>query len=127
MLISCIMEYWFTYEMRNGDTILRIGKGHCFSKSPDEIVRYLRSRYGAPGWTNTGYAWHFSESAALKHERRALDEHKFMYGELPPWNQVRGGGGRQMYVKCKAYKSSGQLCDNDALAGNYNFCGIHRR
>ncbi|MBA3240602.1 MAG: hypothetical protein H0T60_05175 [Acidobacteria bacterium] len=121
------MEQWFTYEMRDDDIIVRIGKGHSFSKSSDAVIGYLRSRYGSEGWTHADITWHFSESAALKREKRAIDEHLSIYGELPLWNRARGGGGRQVYVKCKAYTTYGQACGNDSLAGNYNFCGIHRR
>ena len=121
------MERWFTYEMHDGDTIVRIGKGHVGSKSGDAFIRYLWSRYGTQGWTDVAITWHFSESAALKRERGAIDEHLSLYGELPLWNRARGGGGRQVYVKCKAYTTYGQACANDALAGNYNYCGIHRR
>jgi hypothetical protein len=121
------MERWFTYEMHDGDTIVRIGKGHSASRSRSVVIRYLRSRYGAQGWTHADIAWHISEAAALKRERLAIDEHINIYGELPLWNQVRGGGGRQIYVKCRAYTTYGHMCANDALAGNYNFCGIHRR
>ena len=121
------MEQWFTYEMRDGDTVVRIGKGHCLSRSSHAVIRYLRSRYGAEGWTHAAITWHFSESAALKREKRALDEYVNIYGELPLWNHVRGGGGRQIYVKCRAYTTYRQPCANDALAGNYNYCGIHRR
>jgi hypothetical protein len=121
------MEQWFTYEMYDGEAIVRIGKGHSFSKSENAIIRYLWSRYGTQGWTDVAITWHFSESAALKGERRAIDEYIGIYGELPPWNQVRGGGGRHVYVKCKANTRYGQGCGNDALAGNYNYCGIHRR
>ena len=121
------MEQWFTYEMCDGDTVVRIGKGHCLSRSSQAVISYLRRRYGAEGWTHADIAWHFSESAALKRERRALDEYVNIYGELPLWNHVRGGGGRQIYVKCRAYTAYSKPCANDALAGNYNYCGIHRR
>lgn len=120
------MEHFFTYEIVEGDDIARIGKGHTVSKSPRAVIRYLRSRYGAQGWASADVAWHASEAAALKRERRAINEHVDIYGVLPPRNRARGGGGRQIYAKCKAYTVSGQRCCNDALEGNYGFCGVHR-
>ncbi|MGC2237986.1 MAG: hypothetical protein WA584_17635 [Pyrinomonadaceae bacterium] len=121
------MEYFFTYRIRNGNRILRIGKGHCFYKAEEGVNNYLISRYGSEGWTRFDYLWHSSESAALKQERRLLDDYIFRFGVFPPWNQKRGGGGRQIYVKCKSYTVAGFRCPNDALAGNYNYCGVHRR
>jgi hypothetical protein len=123
------MEQFFTYEIYDDeyDATLRIGKGNCPDKSETAVVKYLRKRYGAAGWDSANISWHASEAAALKNERRKLDEHANTFGELPISNQVRGGGGRQMYVKCKAVKTSGEKCCNDAIAGNYGFCGIHRR
>ena len=114
------MEYDFTYTIFDGDIPLRVGKGYVTEKSVDAVRRYLRRRYGSEGWDSFGHSWHYSESAALKKEKAIINEYVETFGELPPANFARGGGGRQRYVKCKA-------CDNDALEGNYGFCGIHRR
>jgi hypothetical protein len=120
MLIFLPMEYDFTYSIYDGDILLRVGKGYVTEKSEDAVRRYLRRRYGSEGWDSFGYSWHFSESAALKRETVIISEYVETYGELPPANYARGGGGRQRYTKCK-------VCNNDALSGNYGFCGIHRR
>ncbi len=113
------MEQWFSYVMLNGNALLRIGKGHCFGRTETQIISYLRSRYGSEGWTRANIRWHTSESASLKEEKWRIDQYKEVHGRFPPWNLIRGGGGRQIFVKCK-------LCANDALDGNYGFCGIHR-
>ncbi len=115
------MEKFFTYEiLGNEEEAVRIGKGQCFEKTERGAVGYLRTRYGGDSFRKAYVTWHHSESAALKKERHAMSEYVSLYGVLPPWNQRHGGGGRQIYVKCK-------WCNNDALAGNYGFCGVHRR
>lgn len=114
------MEYDFTYSIYDGDVLLRVGKGYVTEKSENAIERYLRRRYGSEGWDGFSYSWHYSESAALKRETAIINEYAETYGELPPANYARGGGGRQRYLKCK-------VCNNDALARNYGFCGVHRR
>ena len=121
------MEHWFTYRMYAGNTLLRIGKGHCATRSDYSVIAYLRRRYGREHWSAARIAWHISESAALKREAVEIDGYLQRHDELPPWNEVRGGGGRQIYVKCVALTQYGAVCANDALAGNYSFCGIHRR
>lgn len=121
------MHFFFTYSIRNRNQILRIGKGRCFAKSNEAITKYIVSRYRTDGWTTSDINWHFSESAALKKERQLLDDYFEKRGTLPVWNQRRGGGGRQIYVKCKSFTAGNLPCPNDARAGNYNYCGIHRR
>lgn len=121
------MARFFTYMIRNGNKILRIGKGHCSSKTKSGIVSYIVSRYGTQGWTTSAFYWHSSEAAALKKETELIDEYLFRRGVLPPWNRRRGGGGRQIYVKCKAATMSGKRCLNDALEENHSYCGVHRR
>lgn len=121
------MEFFFTYIIKNGRQTVRIGKGHCFSKSEDAVVSYLTKRYGSSGWMTSDYIWHSSEAAALKKERQLLNDYNFRYQSFPLWNNKSGGGGRQIYVKCKSLTASGFPCPNDALAGNYKYCGIHRR
>ena len=123
------MERFFTYDIRNQeiDVSLRIGKGSCLEKSNRAVEMYLRRRYGVNGWDFANITWHDSEAAALKSERRKMIEHVEIHGVLPVANRARGGGGRQIYVKCKALKWSGERCCNDALVRNYGYCGIHRR
>lgn len=121
------MEFWFTYSIYNDVQLLRIGKGSCYIKNQDAVEGYLHSRYSYEGWNAFGYKWHFSESAALKAEDNQIKDYVVQYGVLPPWNRVLGGGGRQIYQKCKALKNNSLPCRNDAYAGNYGFCGVHRR
>ena len=121
------MEFWFTYTVYNVAQLLRIGKGNCLAKNQDAVERYLHSRYGYDGWNGFGFKWHFSEAAALKAEDAQLIDYAARYGELPVWNRAFGGGGRQIYQKCKAVKINDQPCRNDAHAGNYGFCRVHRR
>lgn len=121
------MEKFFTYKIRNGNRILRIGKGHCFFKSESEIIKYITSRYGREGWTASDITWHYSEAAALKKETVLLDDYFLRYSSLPPWNKRRGGGGRQIYFKCRGTTSTGFRCSNDSLDKNRGYCGIHRR
>lgn len=121
------MEIFFTYTIYHHSKLLKIGKGHCFLKNQHAVESYLHSRYGYEGWNRFGYNWHYSESAALKSETEQLGEYVWRYGVYPPWNAASGGGGRQIYQKCKAAKNNYLPCRNDALAGNYGFCGLHRR
>jgi hypothetical protein len=121
------MEQFFTYELFQKDRLVRIGKGQCARKMEDAVRSYLRRRYGNVKQGRFRYTWHVSEAAALKHETHLIDAYVAANSALPLWNKVRGGGGGQTYVKCASFKVSGDLCRNDALAGNYGFCGIHRR
>jgi hypothetical protein len=121
------MEYWFTYELLKGGQIVRKGKGHCEHKSADSAESYLKKRYRNLPWDEFIYSWHASESAAFKGERRMIDAYLWARGELPPWNDVRGGGGGQTYVTCRAITSNGKRCQNLAIAGNYGYCRVHRR
>lgn len=105
------MEFWFTYTIYNQAQILRIGKGHCFAKCQDAAESYLHSRYGYDGWNHFGFRWHVSESAALKSETKQLEDYVAAYGVLPSWNSALGGGGRQIYHKCKAVKSDINLVE----------------
>jgi hypothetical protein len=120
------MEYFFTYQISDGNEVVRIGKGHCFEKTGVGVLRYLRSRYGAYGWSDASYSWHNSEAAALKKENFLIDGFIDSYGELPFWNKRRGGAGRQIYKRCKSWLSTGAACRNNALVGNYGYCGVHR-
>lgn len=118
---------FFTYQFHKNGQLLRIGKGHCYDKSNQSVARYLNSRYGKEAWDESAIQWHYSEAAALKHEVRLLDDYVDAHGFLPPLNSARGGGGRQIFVKCKSHKRDGRVCANDTLVGNYNYCGVHRR
>ena len=117
---------FFTYQYYQNGQLLRIGKGNGSDKTEREVARYLSKRYGQNGWDESEIRWHTSESAAYKAETKLINEYVETYGFLPPLNQRRGGGGRQIYVKCKGYKVNGNSCVNDALASNYGFCGVHR-
>jgi len=121
------MENWFTYNLYKDNFIVRKGKGKCIRKSEQAVESYLERRYGHLSWDRFRFMWHSSEAAALKQEMRSIDGYVRVKGDLPPWNSVRGGGGGQTYFKCRAYTAQGTLCSNDALAGNYGFCGVHRR
>ena len=121
------MEYFFTYELFKSDRVVRKGKGHCPKKSARSVEQYLNGRYRRLPWDRFKYVWHSSESAAFKEERKIIDGYVRVKGALPPWNSVRGGGGGQTYVPCKALTAHGVRCSNLALAGNYGFCGNHRR
>ncbi len=115
------MEKFFTYEVLDRENeIVRIGKGHAFEKSETAVISYLRKRYGVDSWDAAMISWHSSEAAALKTEKVKLAAFVGEYDLLPSWNKRHGGGGRQRYVKCK-------YCNNNALAGNYGYCGVHRR
>lgn len=120
------MQYFFTYQIFADDEIVRIGKGHCLRKSNDAVLRYLSTRYGKSGWTEAAIAWHQSEAASLKRENSLINDFEYINGRLPLWNRRRGGGGRQIYHKCKSWLASGTPCRNDALASNYGYCGVHR-
>jgi len=123
------MEYWFTYQLRRNGRVLRRGKGHVDIKSEDAIEAYLRQRYPPHDWgiwDEFGLHWHSTESAALKGEEYSIDSYERAMGALPPWNVQRGGGGGRAYVRCKAGLADGRRCQNDALEGNYGYCGIHR-
>lgn len=110
---------FFTYEVICNRETSRIGKGGVANQTDSAVVRYLQGRYGIDVWDAAKIAWHFSESAALKAETLKMEHFVNRYGRLPLWNRRHGGGGRQIYPKCK-------ICRNDALNGNYGFCGIHR-
>jgi hypothetical protein len=120
------MKHFFTYELLWKGRIIRKGKGHCSQKSVSSVERYLEDGYSDWQWDSFRFSWHVSESAALKNETRIIDAYLRVTGSLPPGNQVRGGGGRQVYLRCKSLKLNGEPCPNDALAGNYGFCGVHR-
>lgn len=121
------MKFWFSYTLRDGNTILRIGKSHCAINTREDAARVLGHRYRQFVWTNALIDGHISEAAALKAEARKIEAYINRYGVLPPYNSVRGGGGRQVYYKCKALKTDYSRCYNDALERNRGFCGVHRR
>lgn len=98
------MEKFFTYELMDADGNIRIGKGHTVSQSSNEVIRYLRSRYGAQGWDSADVAWHASEAAALKHERRAIDEHIEISGSLAS-SPTRAQRRRRLGARCVARAS----------------------
>lgn len=118
---------FFTYGLWSGDRMVRIGKGSCGRKSHGEVEAYLERRYGKTRYTHISYQWHSSEGAAFKFERRLTLRHKMRHGELPERNAYHGGGGGRAFVRCKGAYGDGKKCRNDALAGNYGFCGVHRR
>jgi len=121
------MSCFFTYEILQAGQIVRKGKGQCAEKSTESVERYLKRRYGRLRWDQFRYFWHDSEAAAFKHETRIIDAYVRVKGQLPPWNSLRGGGGGQTYITCKALNANGKRCSNLALAGNYGYCGVHRR
>lgn len=111
-------EHWFTYSLCRGDNVVRKGKGVVREQRPALIQNYLKRRYGK-GWSASSFAWHTSESAALKHEMRSIDDFSLKEGHLPAWNKHRGGGGARRYARCRD-------CRNSALEGNFGFCALHR-
>jgi len=123
------MEHFFTYILKDNDEILRIGKGHSYSKTAHGVTNYIKKRpaYKQIPANEVEFYWCASESAALNKENAFLNEYLEMFGELPPYNNRRGGGGRQLYCKCKGFLADGSRCRKDALTGNYGYCGIHRR
>jgi hypothetical protein len=83
----------------------------------------LHQRYNYFDWTRANFNWHISEAAALKAERFKMSLYQQSNrGNLPPFNDRGAGGGRQIYLTCKA-----MVCANGALVGNYGYCGVHRR
>lgn len=125
---NIMKEFWFSYIIFENSRLVRIGKGNCNRKSADKVRSYLRGRYlrycGRKRYSFS-FTWHFSEAAAFKNETRMIDDYMSINGTLPLWNRVRGGGGGQAYVKCRAYKTNGDICRNDAIVGYYGYCGIH--
>lgn len=123
------MEHFFTYILKNNEEILRIGKGYTFSKTEQGIKSYISKRKGynqIPADTIEFY-WTASESAAYRKETQFIENYIDEFGQYPPYNLRRGGGGRHIYLKCKAYQRNGLKCPKEALAGNYGFCGRHRK
>ncbi len=115
------MERFFTYAVLDRENeIVRIGKAHTFAKSDRAVISYLRKRYGVESWNSAMISWHRSEASALKNEKIKLAEFADKHDALPFWNRRHGGGGRQIYKKCRN-------CNNDAVTGNYGYCGVHRR
>lgn len=123
------MEHFFVYILKENEEILRIGKGHCFSKTANGINQYINNRpaYKTITANEIEYYWCASESAALGKEETFLDDYFEKFGVLPPYNRRRGGGGRQLYYKCKGLFTDGSKCRYGALIGNYGYCGVHRR
>ena len=119
-------EHWFSYALLSNGRIVRKGKGLASSRSGDAVESYLNRRYPTRRWHSFTFAWHATESAALKAEEREIDGYQRVVGIKPPWNVHRGGGGGTRYLKCRAALGGGHGCRNMALRGNYGFCGIHR-
>jgi hypothetical protein len=122
------MEKFFTYDLLKRGDIQRVGKGGCAQMSAKQAAEYLKAAYPEEDWDwdLADIRFHSSEAAALKEERRAIDAYERAKGHLPPWNSIRGGGGRRVFARCKGITATLERCRNDALEGNYGFCGVHR-
>lgn len=121
------MEFYFSYTLKFGNTVLRIGKTYASEKTKEAVVAKLHKRYNYFDWTRVEFSWHISEAAALKTESFKMFFYQQTHqGNLPPYNERRAGGGRQRYLTCKAIQLNNSFCPNGALKGNYGYCGIHR-
>lgn len=123
------MEKFFTYILKGNDEILRIGKGHTYLKNGEGVQQYIYKRrsYREIPADTIQFFWAASESAAYRKEAKFIEEYIEQFGQYPPYNFRRGGGGRHIYVKCKKYLKSGLKCPKEAIAGNYGCCGRHRK
>ncbi len=119
-------KQFFTYRLFRNRQIVRVGKGSVTLRAGGAVRAYLEGRYPRFRWQDFDLAWHRSESAALKAEGALIEDYRRRRGELPPLNAQRGGGGGQVYVRCKARLLHGARCRNLAIRGNYGFCRLHR-
>lgn len=94
---------FFTYAVKDGSDVMRIGKGSVDEDldgecTKDAVNDYLVGRYPEHDWGEWDrftYWWHETEHAALEHETSKLRAYEDKHGDLPPWNEVAGGGGRR--------------------------------
>lgn len=123
------MEKFFTYILKNNAEILRIGKGYTYLKNEQGVQQYIYNRraYREIPADTIEFFWAASESAAYLKESKFIEDYIEQFGQYPPYNSRRGGGGRHIYLKCKSYLRSGLKCPKEAIAGNYGYCGRHRR
>ena len=94
-------KHHFVYQLFDksrlvGGEVIRIGKGSVTERSKEAVISYLKARYpdDHTGWA--WFEWASDEMSAYAAERLLLDTYKREHaGELPPLNQVGGGGGRR--------------------------------